>query len=390
MLSLPVCLLPFQKVWVIWEKTKTVTRVSTPQKAEQTTLREKANPTAPQLWGLRVAVSSGAQRSIHFETSFEGPKSSQTYQAAEAMAPHPAKAQSVTSYHPVLGLRYFEPKSLIQGLAHCGKCSSTSQVWHPSSFAVSPAPFCDQGRKSQGEVTTVSPGFDKDACSHRLSAGSWLGVAYLSGSTTPSMSHWFPYLPLDFGQRSVLQPPGWGGAVYEDHYTLGQAPTWRERHARSPSRIQVSLLCSESGNCTPVVPVASENLVLPALEPTWVPSQSNQSMPVCNEGFSPHSLAREGTGWVSNGPIYTWSPDTAAQCWHRSARSWGDIAAFCPCTAGNSPGRKGHPVTAQAPSALTGKAEQNHHMAGLLLLRLRTGRWLPGQPPANGNLGPKP
>lgn len=56
-------------------------------------------------------------------------------------------------------------------------------------------------------MTTVSPGFDKDARSHRLSAGSWLGVAYLSGSTTPSMSHWFPYLPLDFGQRSVLQPP---------------------------------------------------------------------------------------------------------------------------------------------------------------------------------------
>lgn len=70
-----------------------------------------------------------------------------------------------------------------------------------------------------------------------------------------------------------------------------------------------------------------------------------------------------------------------------------------PAQLGNSPGRKGHPVTAQAPrarpeeapSVRTGKAEQNnHHMAGLLLLRLQTGRWLPGRPPANGNLGPKP
>lgn len=45
----------------------------------------------------------------------------------------------------------------------------------------------------------------------------------------------------------------------------------------------------------------------------------------------------------------------------------------------------------KAPSVLTGKAAQNNqHMARPLLLRLQTGRWLPGRPPANGNLGPKP
>lgn len=33
--------------------------------------------------------------------------------------------------------------------------------------------------------------------------------------------------------------------------------------------------------------------------------------------------------------------------------------------------------------------QNNQHMDGLLLLRPHTGRWLPGQPPNNGNLGPK-
>lgn len=63
---------------------------------------------------------------------------------------------------------------------------------------------------------------------------------------------------------------------------LGEAPG--ERQARSPSRIQASLLCSESGSCTPMDPFASENLVLPALV-TCMGAQSEQSMPVCNEGF---------------------------------------------------------------------------------------------------------
>lgn len=89
------------------------------------------------------------------------------------MAPHPAKAQSVTSYHSPPGLRYFEPKPLIQGLSHCGKCSPTLKVWYPSPFAVSPAPFSDQGRKSQAEVTTAWPGLDKDACSLEAPASSW-------------------------------------------------------------------------------------------------------------------------------------------------------------------------------------------------------------------------
>ena len=121
----------------------------------------------------------------------------------------------------------FVPKSLIRGLSCCGKCPPTFQVRHPCPFAGSPPPFSNQGRKSQAEVhhgVTWTGYLFEDACSLEALVISWIlagSSLCLSGSTTPAVSLWFPYLNLDFGQRPILQTPRQGGAVYEDDYPLG-------------------------------------------------------------------------------------------------------------------------------------------------------------------------
>lgn len=179
---------------------------------------------------------------------------------------------------------------------------------------------------------------------------------------------------------------------------LGVRLRLTERWARSPSRIQASLLCSASGSCTPMGPFASETLCSQPCDPRGCQVRAVSQCLSLMKGFN-HTAWPERHMLISVMAHYCPGPQTQQHSWHCPATSRGDTAAFCPRTAGNSSGRKGHPVTAwapwawpeKAPSVLTGKAGQNNqHMAGLLLLRLQTGTWLPGRPPANGNLGPKP
>lgn len=60
-------------------------------------------------------------------------------------------------------------------------------------------------------------------------------------------------------------------------------------------------------------------------------------------------------------------------------------AAFCPCTAGNSSGRKGRAVTAQRklPQSSQGLTSAEQPTRGWApAAQLQTGRWLPGWPPS--------
>jgi len=146
------------------------------------------------------------------------------------VGPHLVKAQSATSdlsSLKVLGLRHFVPKPLIQGLSRCGKCPRAFPVSHPSPFAGSPAAFSNQRWKFQAEVhsgVTCAGYLFGDACSLEALVIRWIlagSSLCLSGSTTPAVSLWFPYLGLDFGQRPVLQTPRQGRAVYGDDCPLG-------------------------------------------------------------------------------------------------------------------------------------------------------------------------
>lgn len=112
------------------------------------------------------------------------------------MGSHLAKARSATSDLPslqVLGLRHFVPKSPIRGLSRCGRCSPTFQVWHPSPFAGTPAPFSNQGRTSQAEVphgVTWAGYLFKDTWSlETLSAGSRLGVPFVCQAAPLPLCH---------------------------------------------------------------------------------------------------------------------------------------------------------------------------------------------------------
>lgn len=187
---------------------------------------------------------------------------------------------------------------------------------------MSPAPFSDQGRKSQAEVTT-SPELDKDACSLEAPATSGIlaGVALCQAAPLPVCHTGFLISTWTLDRDQYCRHRGKEGLLMRIFTHLGEPPVDRKDRLKAPAESRPVCFAQNQEAALQWIPLHQKTLCSQPCDPRGCQVRAVSQCLSVMKGFNHTAWPERAHAELGNGPLLPWPPDTAAQRWHCSARS---------------------------------------------------------------------